>query len=150
MTAPTRRRRGCSPFTLLGCGCGLLAGLGLVCIFIIMTIQLVKERYDVTWKRQYFAECQDNLRYLKSAINNYQQDHHHLPAHLGDLSASYLDRSSRLHCPLELLGHGKPYIYTPNGVGPTAPLITCPNHGQGPLILQHNGLIHLPSPILRR
>jgi len=75
----------------------------------------------------------------------YQQDHHRLPARLNDLRGYYLDSPERLHCPLETRGHGHPYLYTPYLTHPTDPLITCNNHGQGAVVLLHNGKLIVPG-----
>ena len=138
-------QRGCAPLALLGCGCGLLAGIGIVFVFGLMLVQYMHERRDPTWSRQDLAACEQNLAYLKHALALYQQDHQQLPAHLEDLRGHYLDSPARLHCPLELTGHGKPYLYTPQAKNPTDPIITCDNHGQGPLLLLKNGVIIVPG-----
>ena len=131
---------------LLGCGCGLLAGIGILCVFALLTVQYVHERHDPRWSRQDLAICEDNLQYLKQALEQYQQDHsHQLPARLDDLRGHYLDTPARLHCPLELKDRGQEYLYTPNAPHPTDPLITCRNHGQGTLVLLKNGHFRIPG-----
>lgn len=150
MTIPLRLRSGCSPWSLMGCGCGLLAGIGIMLVFFSMGILKIHEDRDPTWKRQDYAQCQDNLRYLRAAIASYERDYHHLPARLDDLSPQYVDNIERLRCPLEKLELGTHYRYTPNAVLPTDPLITCTNHGHGPIVLRRNGIISLPTLFSRK
>lgn len=132
-------RRGCSPLALFGCGCGSVAMLGILIVFALLTLQMQKERVDPHWSRRDFALCQQRLSYLQRALASYRKDHHRLPATLAELSPRYVDSSDRLHCPLE--ARGVPFRYTPDG----ATIITCENHGQGPLELLRNGQLRLPT-----
>ena len=150
MTVPFRMRRGCSPLSLMGCGCGLLAAIGIVLVFFILGMQYVYAHRDpIAWNRESYAQCQQNMAYLRQALLSYQKDHHQFPKRLDDLRGSYLDSDTRLRCPLEMQEHGIRYQYTPEGANPTDPLITCSNHGQGTLVLQHDGRIRLPSVLPR-
>jgi len=119
--------------------------IGIALVFILLVLQMNQERRDPTWSRDAFVGCQHNLGYLRSALESYQRDHHHLPARLEELQAHYLDSPARLVCPLCAPGSATTYQYTPNAKEPTSPLITCRNHGQGPLFLQYNGQINLPT-----
>ena len=130
---------------LLGCGCGLLAGVGILLVFAMLTLQYVHERKDATWSREDLGVCEENIAYLKGALTLYQQDHHQLPSRLEDLRGQYLDSPARLHCPLALKDRGHAYLYTPNAQRPTDPLITCTNHGQGAVYLLKNGKILVPG-----
>jgi hypothetical protein len=145
MAIPAHSKLGCSPWALMGCGCGLLSGVGILLVFFVLGVQMVHARHDTTWSRPALVQCQDNLRVLRDALASYQRDYHHLPARLEDLNPSYLDSPARLRCPLETLGHGTPYQYNPQAKKPTDALITCTNHGQGTIALQVNGFIRLPN-----
>lgn len=145
-----RNRGGCSPWTLMGCGCGLLAGIGIMLVFVILGVQWVHARTDPRWNRQAYAQCQANVYNLAKALESYRQDYHHLPARLDELrTLNYLDQSSRLHCPLDSQELGTSYEYYPQATRPTDPLLICRNHGQGVIVLQRDGRIRLPK-VLRR
>lgn len=145
MTKPTQLRYGCSPWSLMGCGCGLLATIGILLIFLILSINFVHERRDPRWNRTDYALCQDNISYLHQAIVSYQRDYHHLPPTLDALRSSYLDRPSRLSCPLHRHQQMTEYIYHPDAKRPTDTLIECRIHGQGSIVLERDGKIRLPD-----
>ena len=146
MTGPSRTRRGCSPWAFLGCGCGLLSMIGIAFVFFTLGIIYYLERTDPYWNMEAYRDCQTNLRYLGHAITSYRGDYNNaLPTDLAQLKP-YIYSPVWLHCPLEDRKLPvKPYKYTPASTGPDTPLITCPNHGQGPVILLHNGLLRLPD-----
>lgn len=129
----------------MGCGCGLLAAIGISMIFIILGFNVIQEKRNPIWDRAAYAQCQDNLCYLREAIDSYQRDYHHLPPDLNALRGSYLDRPSRLRCPLKIRELGTAYEYHPEAVRPTDPFIICHNHGQGQLVLLRNGKVLLPN-----
>lgn len=148
--SPVKVRRGCAPIALLGCGCGLLSGIGIILVFFLMSVQLVHELREPGWSRDDFAQCQQNLEYLRQALDNYRTDYHRYPARLEELSPHYLDVTTRMRCPLEIKGRGVRYVYQPDAARPTDPLVTCVNHGQGPIVLQVNGRLRLPTALRRK
>ncbi len=137
MTTP-RSRKGCSLWSLLGCGCGAAAMVGILLVFLVLGILALQERRDASWDRASYEQCQRNLLYLRSALNSYRRDHGELPARLEQLLPRYLDTAQRLHCPLEGKGQAHRYRYTPGESSATAPLITCDKHGQGTVALLHD------------
>ena len=143
MTTAAGRRRGCSPWAMVGCGCGLLAMIGIGIIFLLLGVQFAQGRRSPSWSREDYARCAENLQVLGGAIASYEEDTHHLPRRLVDLEARYLDTPDRLQCPLQRRGIGRPYQFYPEAALPTDPLIRCDNHRQGPLILLRNGKVKL-------
>ena len=142
-TGFSRIRRGCSPWALLGCGCGLLAMIGIVLVFLSLGILTLLGKTDARWNLRAYDQCQQHLLKLNSALEIYKTDYGALPPSLDALKEYYVDDPGWLHCPLE---EGRaPYRYTPQPARPTDPLITCDNHGQGPLVLLHNGRLRLPD-----
>lgn|GEM_PF-1746204 len=152
MTGPSRARRGCSPWAWLGCGCGLVSMIGILLVFLSLGILGLHERADPAWNRQAYFDCQMNLRNLGRAIAKYRRDHNGaLPAELADLQQYYISSAAWLHCPLKDRGLTvEEYRYTPAPANPTDPLITCANHAQGTVILQHDGLMRIPDSGLKR
>jgi hypothetical protein len=110
--------------------------LGIALVFLSLTI--IHSRRDPRKNVAALRACQLHLRSLGNALASYRHDFHKPPAKLDDLSRYVLDPAS-LHCPLEGNG-GVRYQYTPGK--PT--VITCPNHGWGPLILQADGKVRVP------
>ncbi|MEI7833754.1 MAG: hypothetical protein WCJ56_11230 [bacterium] len=131
-----RKKRLNSPFTLLGCGCSLVAVIGLLMIFIFLGVQVYRSRLDVRWVRKDYAQCTRNLRQISIAIASYQEDTHKFPPSLEVLVPHYLD-AKYLRCPLEDKGVGKHYEYTTVG-NESDPLVSCSNHLQGPVVLEHS------------
>jgi len=151
MTDSARTRRGCSPWAYLGCGCGTLSMLGILFIFFALGALTLRERTDPRWNMQAYNGCVSNLRNLGGAIAMYRRDHHDaLPADLSELEQNYISTPDWLHCPLAKRGlEVRAYRYTPNAKDPNAPLVTCLNHAQGPIVLLHNGLVRLPEDAVR-
>jgi len=152
MTGPSRIRHSCSPWALLGCGCGLVSMIGILLVFFSFGIFAIRERTNPYWNMRDDYACQMHLRNLGRAIASYRADHHGaLPAGLAELKAHYIASPDWLRCPLGDRGLAvKAYRYTTSPAKPTDPLITCPNHAQGPIILQHNGLLRLHDGGLKR
>jgi hypothetical protein len=145
--SPLPSRPGCSPWALLGCGCGLVAGIGILLVFLLVGVIHIRERTQPHWDRAAYLTCQGNLRYVARALNSYARDHaNQLPPTLDALLPHYIDAPTRLHCPLEARRHAAPYHYTPQVTRPTAPLITCRNHGQNIIIVQRNRQLRLQRP----
>lgn len=151
MTDPARTRRGCSPWAYLGCGCGMLSMVGILFIFFILGALTLRERTDPRWNMPAYSGCVTNLRNLGRAIASYRQDHRGaLPADLSELEQNYISTPAWLHCPLAERGlETRAYRYTPNSKNPNAPLVTCLNHAHGPIVLLHNGLVHVPEEAIR-
>ena len=148
MTDPSRKRRGCSPLSFLGCGCGLTALIGIAFVFLALSMLTVRERKDPRWNRNDYSECQMHLRNLGSAIESYRLDYKKLPTELISLDEHYISSTKWLRCPLERNKLGGQYRYTPLPAAPTDPLITCTNHAHGPIVLLHNGRLRLPKDTL--
>ena len=129
----------------MGCGCGLLAMIGIALIFLALSIVDLRGRFDPTRDTAAYASCQRNLIHIGLAIASYRQDYRTPPDRLQQLSPHYLDDPARLRCPLAAIGLGRPYRYTPTPARPTDPLVTCVNHGQGPISLLHDGRLRLPK-----
>jgi hypothetical protein len=144
MTTSTRRAGGCSPWAISGCGCGFLAITGILLVFVLLLLRLEREQRDPTWDHRAYGACLNHLRTQHIAIERYRDDQGRPPKRLDDLAPTYLDRAM-LRCPLEAKGLGKPYVYTPAAKNVDDPLVTCPNHGQGPLILQRDGVLRVPK-----
>jgi len=126
--------------------------IGILLVFFSLGILGLRERANPAWNRQAYYDCQVNLRNLGRAIDKYRQDNNGaLPVELADLQRYYLSSPAWLHCPLKdrRLTVAE-YRYTPAPARPTDPLITCTNHAQGPVILQHNGLLRLPESGLKK
>lgn len=117
--------------------------LGILLVFGLLLARIEKEKHDPRWDQHAYAACLANLRALRGAITAYERDQGHLPKTLADLFPTYIDHP--LQCPLTAQGRGKPYHYTPEAKKPTDPLVTCMNHGQGPLILQRDGQLKAPK-----
>lgn len=143
-TLPRRLQRGCSPWAIMGCGCGFIGALGVLLVFAILTLQAVKANQDITWNRGQFAQCQENLLYIGHAIQRYEKDFHHPPATLQELYPQYVDTANRLRCPLELIEKGRSYQYYPQAKGADTEFICCVNHGQGRVCLLRGGQLRLP------
>ncbi len=131
-----RKRRLNSPFTLLGCGCSLVAVIGLLMIFIFLGVQVYRSRLDVRWSREDYANCTRNMRQISIAVASYREDTHLYPPSLQALVPHYLD-ARYLRCPLAEQGAGKLYEYSPAG-NESDPLVSCNNHLQGPVVLEHS------------
>ncbi|MHB9023233.1 MAG: hypothetical protein ACYC7E_03535 [Armatimonadota bacterium] len=140
-----RSRTGCSLWAYTGCGCGLIAMLGILFLFLLLGLQFARERRDPTMNRKAYSACMKNLIYLGLAIDSYQKDNRRIPDRLEQLDPRYLDSSERLRCPLDLPGQRREYEYFPQSTKPTDPLIVCRRHGYGPLILLHNGKLAPPN-----
>ena len=149
MTETMPAPRGCSPWAILGCGCGLLAIFGITFVFLLLGVSVMRERFDPKWNRAAYEGCQGNVRYLGWALESYRKDYHHLPARLEDLSPRYIDNLRRLHCPLEAANSAVIYQYFPTDNSPTDPLIACPNHGQGKIVLLRDGKLLLTEKKLK-
>ena len=145
MAKGTLSQRGCSPYTLMGCGCGLLGIIGVVLVFLLLMTLSMREKRDPTWSREDYAVCQRHLAATKMALQSYQQDHGKLPQRLEELRGHYLEHPSTIRCPLAIKELGEEYHYNPNAAHPTSALVVCSNHGQGRMVLQKNGLIKLPN-----
>jgi len=130
--------RGCSPWTVLGCGCGLVAIFGITFVFLLLSIALMRSRFDPKWNLRAYEDCQHHVRYLGWALQSYQLDYHHLPVRLEELSPRYLSDTHWLHCPLDAAHSAVVYQYFPAGTSPTDPLVTCSHHGQGKIVLLHD------------
>ncbi|MHB9133807.1 MAG: hypothetical protein ACYDBB_22305 [Armatimonadota bacterium] len=142
MTTPTRTRFGCSPWAYMGCGCGLLAMLGILLVFGLLGYEFQQEKRHAHWNRAYYGTCQKHLSEIGRAITNYQRDYHQLPPKLANLVPTYLD-AEKLHCPLDTQA-GVSYEYSPNVTQPQELLVRCHRHGQGELALQRNGMLRVP------
>ena len=148
MTDAARKRRGCSPLTVVGCGCGFAAMLGIAFIFFTLGVLYVRERQDPRWNAAAYHQCQMNLRNLGRAIDSYRADHRQLPDNLAQLR-EYMATPDWLRCPMQARNHGEAYRYLPAPAQPLDPLITCTNHPQGPVTLLHNGRLRLSDAALR-
>lgn len=144
MSTPAPKRVGCSPWTIMGCGCGLVAIVGIALVFLVLGFLYLRERRDASWSKADYALCQQHLVYLGRAIASYERDHHRLPPTFADLQPQYLPTG--ITCPLE--HKGTSYTYHADARTPDSAMVTCPNHGQGPLILQRNGQIRWKSTLL--
>ena len=144
-TLPRRMQRGCSPWAIMGCGCGFIGTLGILLVFVILALQTVKANHDSTWNRASYAQCQENLVSIGHAIHRYEKDFHHLPATLRDLSPQYVDNPNSMRCPLEMQEKGRSYQYQPLVKSASDVLVSCDNHGQGRVCLLHDGHMQLPS-----
>lgn len=149
MASSTQTRRGCQPWTLLGCGCGLLGMLGILLVFFALGIYYAHERHDPTWNRRDFNACQEHLKYLSKAIAIFERDNHRLPKSLNELQPRYLISIEMIHCPLEKTRKAASYQYNPAAKNRTDALVTCDNHGQATLALQRGGLLRLRSKLFR-
>lgn len=119
--------------------------LGILLTFLLLMLRAEEARKYPERDPRAQAACQENMRKLYDAIQVYQIDQGHLPKSLDDLSPRYLDTPARLRCPLRDKGMGSAYRYTPEAKNPADPLITCTNHGQVTLILQHDGKLRVPK-----
>jgi len=138
-------RAGCSPWALLGCGCGLLAMIGIALVFLTLGANYAAARRTPAVDVRAYGQCQIHLRSLGRAIASYAKDHGAPPAKLDDLYPRYLLDQASLHCPLEVHG-GVRYRYTPRtNPDPTTAVISCTNHKQGMLALQADGRVRLPE-----
>jgi hypothetical protein len=126
--------------------------VGIILVFFSLGILAIRERTNPYWNMQAYYDCQKNLRNLGRAIDIYREDHDGaLPAEPAELEQQYISSPAWLHCPLADRNLTvEDYRYTPAPAKPTDPLITCPNHPQGSVILQHNGLLRLPENTLKR
>lgn len=126
---------------IAGCGCGFIAILGILLTFVLLMLRAEEARRYPERDPRLVKACQDNMRHLYGAIQRYQLDQGRLPAALDDLEPTYLDGPARLRCPR---GTHPAYAYTPKAASPAKPLITCTNHGQKTLIIQHDGRLSVP------
>ena len=140
MTDATPSPRGCSPWALLGCGCGLLAICGIALVFLLLGISDLRGRKDPAWNPAAYETCQHRLLLLGSALDSYRQDYHHRPARLEELAPRYVESRQGLRCPL---GGPETYRYFPNAAAPTDILVECDEHGQGRILLLCNGKLLL-------
>ena len=120
--------------------------LGIILIFLLLSFEHVWERRAPNRDRQAYVQCQDNLVHLRIAIESFKKDHHRLPNSLDELKQDprYYENVLWFTCPLTTPGE-RAYQYQADPNSPENPLVTCARHGQGLLVLQHNGLLRLPK-----
>jgi hypothetical protein len=118
--------------------------VGIAFVLITLLVQRINSARNPAADPRLTAECQDHLKFLGTAFEQYRHDHHgRMPATLAELRPDYLVSDDILQCPLQKQGRGKPYIYTPTGRKPEDAVVTCRNHAQGPLILQRDGRLRV-------
>jgi hypothetical protein len=126
---------------ITGCGCGFIAMLGILLTFLLLMLRAEEARRYPERDPRAVKACQDAMRDLYGATRRYTLDHGRLPAALDDLTPTYLETAAPVRCPR---GGHPAYSYTPKAAHPADPLITCTNHGQKTLILQHDGRLRVP------